>query len=174
VDVNPDCVYVGCDPGVKGAVAAIYGAAGQRAEAWYTPMLKPGYDLRGMLKLLYPFQKLKQAGWKVLVGVERQGARPTDPKNTVFKVGRAQALWEMAAVANGLEYELVSPLSWKRRYVAAGASKQASITAAQAIYPDMKFPLKKSEALAEALLIADFVMRKDLELNYPYSRKKVK
>ena len=168
---EPGCVYVGCDPGVKGAVAAIYGE-GQRAEAWYTPMLKSGYNLKGMLKLLYPFQKLKQAGWEVLVAIERQGGRPTDPKSTVFKVGRAQALWEMAAVANGLPYELIAPVSWKCRYVPKGATKQASITAASAIYPDVPFPLKKSEALAEAILIADFIMRKELKLNYPYSRKR--
>ena len=171
-DLTPGVAYVGIDPGKKGAVAVIYNE-GPLADSWHVP-IKPGkkreYDLLGMLRLVHQFRQMKEAGWRILAGIERQSPRPTDPKNTAFKVGIAQAYWEMACAANRLPYVLVAPQSWKAKYVAKGAPKGESVVAAQAIYPDQEFPLVKDEARAEALLIADFMMRTERKLNFPKRR----
>jgi hypothetical protein len=162
-------VYVGIDPGKKGAVAAVYDE-GRNAESWHVPILAGAYNLPGMLRLLYRFQKLQKSGVRVVVGVEEQNPRPTDSKHTVKMVGMGQAYWEMACAANHLAFQLISPLSWKRKYVNKGAHKEASILAAVAIYPNASFPLKKDEARAEALLIADYLMRAERNLNFPKRR----
>lgn len=162
-------IYVGIDPGKKGAVGAVHNE-GQKVESWHVPMIAGEYDLPGMLRVLLRFQKLQKEGVRIVVGVEEQNARPTDSKHTVKMVGMAQAYWEMACAANHLAFQRISPLSWKRKYVNKGAPKAASILAATAIYPSASFPLKKDEARAEALLIADYLMRAERNLNFPQRR----
>lgn len=163
--------YVGIDPGKEGAVAVIYNE-GQSVESWHVPKVGKHYDLHGMLRLICRFQKLQKEGVRVVVGIEEQNPRPTDRYHTIKMVGMAQAYWEMACAANKLSFQLISPLAWKPKYVKKGAQKAESVVAAVAIYPAVAdtLPLKKDEARAEAILIADYLMRTERQLNFPKRR----
>lgn len=185
---SPGYIYVGIDPGKKGAVAAIYNE-GQKVESWYVPIHvirnkkrgrtpsgnaryteKRQYDLNGFLSLLFQFNKLVRAGWRVIVGIEEQNPRPMDSNKTKKSVGMSQAYWEMACVANKLAYQLIPPSVWKPKYVTTGANKQASVFAAQSLYPELSFPKAKDTDRAEAVLIADYLMRKERKLGFPGRR----
>jgi len=165
-DSSVGVVYLGIDPGKKGALAAIYNE-GQTVESWHVPMVSNEYNLRAMLQLLVKFQHLRKDGWRVETGIEEQNPRPTDSKHTAKMVGFSQGLWSMACAANSLPFQVISPRSWKPKYVAKGATKQESILAAITIYPEVELPLKKDEARAEAILIADYLMRMERKLNFP-------
>jgi hypothetical protein len=186
----PKQVWVGIDPGKSGAVGAI--RCDGAVEAWHTPTnttrtkspraktasgkprikTETKYDMSAMVELLSKFKKLRDKGYEVVVGIERQQQQPRDSKQVVFQVGRGQGLWEMACAANGLEYALIMPAVWKPRYVARGANKAASKEACAKLYPKLDMPLVKDEARAEATLIADFVLRRDKELPYPFEKAK--
>lgn len=181
-------IYVGIDPGKKGAVAAIYNE-GQQVESWYVPVhsirtkkrgrtpggkqrysQKTQYDLPGFLSLLFQFHKRRQEGWRINVAIEEQNPRPVDSNKTKKSVGMSQAYWEMACVANKLAFQLIAPSVWKPKYVTTGANKQASVMAAQSLYPELSFPKVKDTDRAEAVLIADYLMRKERQLGFPGRR----
>lgn len=95
---------------------------------------------------------------KTLVVIEEQHGRHTDSKHTVFEVGRSQAYLEMLAVVNNAPFVILPPTEWKPAYLEAKAEKSESVVAAKKLY-DVEFPLVKDEAKAEALLMADYVLK---------------
>jgi len=175
-------IWLGIDCGKTGGIGAIYSDG--RVEAWHTPSIttrtkspraktkagKPRvktetvYDLMGMLRLLQVFRKLHNDGWRVQVAIERQQQQQRDSKQVVFQVGRGQGLWEMACAANKLPFDLVMPSVWKPNYVPPGSNKAASREVCQKIYPGLLLPLAKDEAKAEAVLLADFIRRREQSL----------
>jgi len=178
--------WVGIDPGKKGGVAVVY--ANGHVEAWHTPTTttrekrkrkktpsgKPSYkvsteyDLPAMHQIILELSRLyHNQSHNVSVTLERQAARPNDGKGQVFQTGRGQGLWEMACAGNGLPYKMLQPAEWKAKYLPKGADKTQSILACNDIYPDFPLPKVKDEALAEAILIADYAMRTSEELPFP-------
>lgn len=103
----------------------------------------------------------------ILVTIESQRQRPNDSKQVVFQVGRGLGLWEMAVTAAGYELVKVLPSQWKPNYTEPGADKKASLAICKKLYPDHDLPLAKDEARAEAILIADYTMRKATGLEFP-------
>lgn len=189
-DVDRPLVFVGVDPGKHGAIACIYhdpsGASIPRTGLFYTPVDtirkrrprkktksgKPSYSttteynllgIAGLVRLWVPATTERT----VIIGIERQGQRPLDSKQVVFQVGRGQGIWEMVFSAYAHRYELISPVSWKPKYLPAGADKKASMAVARELYSSFTHTAAKAEALAEALLIADFMRRKTLGLTFP-------
>lgn len=176
-------VYLGIDCGKHGGIAAIYedGAVC----SWHTPATtirtkkrgksksgktryssKTEYDLAGMLALLRQFD-----GDNVIVAIEQQRQRPADSKQVVFQVGYGMGLWDMACMASKLETVVkVLPSQWKPCYVEVGADKAASLAKCKELYPKHELPLAKDEARAEAILIADYIRRKDLDIAHPRPR----
>lgn len=190
---NKGTIYVGVDPGMTGAVAAIFPDGAIQtwhtddhfviSRSWKTGKLtKSGksqrktekrYDFRAMFLLMAEFSKLVDKGFSVEVGVERQNIRPGDQAQTGKAVGRNQGVWEALAGANRLSCRLVTPSDWKPRYVESGQAddKAKSIEACQALY-QVDLPRKKDEAMAEAILMADFMWRKDTGQEFPRERSK--
>lgn len=182
-----DKIYVGIDPGQTGAFAVIY--PGGSVESCHAPFKivrkklprsktkagKPrfktvaaNYDFRRMYLLFYRLRLLQRdRGCEVIVGIERQCARPTDAKGVVFAVGRNQMVWEAMAGANKFLPKMVSPSVWKPLYLGKGASKERSRQLCLQLYPTVSLPLKKDEARAEAILIADYLLRLDRVLTFP-------
>ena len=198
-------VWVGIDSGKTGGVAAIFvNGSTERAvldaEAWHTPSIttrtkrprkktpagnpsykvETVYDLYGMLRLMNEFQALPAANWEVHIALELQRPRQRDSKHVAMMVGYGQALWEMAVAANGLtsHLELLAPTVWKPVYLPPKADKKASLALGRELFPSVDMPLEKDEAKAEALLIADYIRRRDLGVPFlrerpaPKKRKK--
>ena len=144
-------VWVGIDPGKKGAFAAIYeggevvthhtpvNVVRKKRARKKTPSGKPSYSSSTLYDLTLMFELFNQLARRVRarrldvsVLLERQGPRRRDGKKQVFQTGRGVGLWEMACAGNGLSYDFVTPTEWKGKYVAKGADKTASITACRA------------------------------------------
>lgn len=184
-------IYVGIDPGMSGAVAAIFPDG--VVQSWHTddcfvgrrsfktnkltPKGKPRrktekwYKFRDMFLLLFEFRKLQDKGYLVEIGVELQNIRPGDQVQTGKVVGRNQGVWEALAGANRLKYRLIAPSDWKPRYVNSAVShdKGESIKACKQLYA-VVFPRKKDEACAEAIMMADYMWRKDNDMEFPRKR----
>ena len=172
--------WIGIDPGKGGAIACIdvYGVI----EARHTPMITTRikspraktaagnvrvkvtteYDFFGILDLL---EKLTRPCGDTTVVIERQWGRPRDSKGAIFEVGRGYGIWQMAIAAMGLAAMEVVPQTWRPCYVGVRADKQKSKEVCQILYPEYSLPLKRDEAKAEAILIADYGKR--LELQFP-------
>ena len=172
-------VWIGIDCGKKGAIAFLWPDGFLTAS--HVPVVterkkrarkktKSGrpsvtstteYDCTQMLAVLRAgLNEAYARCFYTAVAIERQQGMPTDSKKTVFAVGRGQGLWEMAVASFGLQPELIRPVDWKKNYVPPKAEKELSIIACKQLYPNFEFRLKKDEALAEAILIADYLMRK--------------
>ena len=180
-------LWVGIDPGKKGAVAVISSdgtvqafhvptvTTRTRRKRKKTPSGKPSYtskteySLPAMYQLLLELvaRPVHNREHSAIVTIERQAPRPNDGKGQVFQTGRGQGLWEMACAGNGLFYKMLQPAEWKTKYLPKGADKVQSILACNNVYPDFPLPKVKDEALAEAILIADYAMRTSEELPFP-------
>lgn len=130
--------------------------------------VKTRYCPRLMLLILAQAKKAaKKAGCEIAVCLERQWARPTDSKHVVEQFAKGYATWTTLIELLDLPLVEVSPSVWKPRYVFKDAPKDESIKVCRKLYPRLKLPLKKDECIAEATLIADYVRRRDLGMEYP-------
>lgn len=174
-------LFIGIDCGKQGAIAWISGD-GLIVRALHTPVNvtrtkrarkktaagKPSvsthteYDLLGMLSAVEAIAECSAYG--LIAAVEQQHGMPHDSKHVVFEVGRGQGLWQMALATFGITTYLVRPAQWKAAYVPKGADKQQSVAVCRQLYPQLALPQKKDEALAEAVLIADWLKNNYLAL----------
>jgi hypothetical protein len=90
----------------------------------------------------------------------------------VFVMGYGIGHWDCCAKLLDLQYEKVWAHAWKPLYLPTGAHKQLSLDLARDMFPGHDLPLKKDEARAEALLIADYVRRKMEGKSFPKKRPK--
>ncbi len=163
-------VYVGVDPGLFGAVGAVYN--NRRAEAWATPSIrvkkgkggKNHPDLAGMADLLRPFLKMRRDGWDVLVTLEESSPNPMDGKVGHHKVGIGYGIWLGILAALRLPYSTVRPGVWRPQMVGAKTDKNMSRKVCQQLFPALKLPLVKDADKAEAVMIAEWGRRRDLGL----------
>jgi hypothetical protein len=173
-------LWAGVDCGKTGAFATIdeYG----NVHSYHTPSIttrkkkrgksksgktryssKTEYDLQGMLRI---FARLPEE-CDITIAIEQQRQRQHDSKQVVFQIGYGMGLWDMACAAHGLVAKKVLPSQWKPCYVEVGADKAASVAKCMELYPEHALPLVKDEARAEAILIADYIRRQELGLEYP-------
>lgn len=191
-------IYVGIDPGVDGAVGVIYpdGSAiaadlpferkktskrrtNKKGEK--TAIYRKRPDTAGVVRLLYPLMESCQEH-EVTFVLENVFPREQGKEvpMTAFQLGHAKGLIEslivLAEELFGGKTAFVTPAQWRPVMCGTGAPKEVAIRRAQLLYPSADIRLKKHEHRAEALLIADFFRRKELEIGYPEfkSVKKVK
>ena len=185
-------VYIGVDPGKKGAVAYIHACDGGSVlsvGARYTPTLtdvkkfaraktkagrprvsrKVRYDILGMRQLLRNIKSRAKAGDKLIFCIERQWPRPEDGKGQVQAMAEGYATWKTIATLELLPIVEISPAAWKPRYVPTGSDKAASVRVCRQIFPQLALPLVKDADRAEAVFIADYVRRKTG--NLPFVRE---
>lgn len=163
-------VWVGIDPGLSGAVGAVYN--NRMAEAWATPSIdvklgkgkKKHPDLAGMADLLRPFLKLQRQGWEVLVTLEESSPNPQDGKVGHHKVGIGYGIWLGILTALRLPYHTVRPSEWRPQMVGAKTDKNMSRKVCQQLFPRLKLPLVKDADKAEAVMLAEWGRRRDLGL----------
>lgn len=174
-------VWVGIDPGLSGAVGAVY--QNRFAEAWSTPSInvkkgkgkgaKKHPDLAGMADLLRPFLKLQRQGWEVLVTLEESSPNPQDGKVGHHKVGIGYGIWLGILTALRLPYQTVRPGVWRPQMVGAKTDKNMSRKVCQQLFPRLKLPLVKDADKAEAVMLAEWGRRRDLGLAATQKQQKI-
>jgi hypothetical protein len=178
-------LYAAIDPGKTGALAFIFPSG--KVESWHTPTLttrvkhpraktKKGnpkvsvtkvYDTRAMFDLVYRLCWYRdKKGFVIDLSIEGQQSRPTDSKGVVFAVAHGVSKWETIAELCELPYLRLWPHVWKPRYLKKQAPKKASLELARKLFPNHDLPLAKDEARAEALLMADYLRRKRMEIPF--------
>ena len=108
-------IAVGIDPGASGAVATI--SSKGKVRLYDTPNRKvdiakrtvKDYDIDGCVTLL---KKLSEK--KCYITLEDPKAFYFSSKVANFSLGRSKGIWEGILSALGLQYQLVSPATWKK------------------------------------------------------------
>ena len=156
---------IGVDPGLSGAVAILHPSGD--IELFDTPTLNVQgpkknrrlYDVTAMLRIL---QHCKDACFKYSpphVAIEMAHPRPGQGVNAPFSMGYGLGLWIGIITSMELPVTHVAPQTWKKEFQLS-KDKNLSILRAKELWPKADITLKKHEARAEALMIADYLRRR--------------
>ena len=159
--------YIGIDPGLTGAVAAI-GPLGQVRAVRDTPTITVRHGKR--VRLEYDVNAMETAiaaliGFEhnpAYIAIEALNARPGQGVTSMFRLGYGLGLWEGIAAAFKIPVLRVQPQRWKGAMLdGMGKGKGESLLQAQRLFPAAaaELRLKKHEGRAEALLIAEWLRR---------------
>ncbi len=162
-------VWIGIDPGVTGAFAAIRGSSCKfydmpTIEVATGKKRRNDYDVQGVISIL---NEASRNAITVTVAIERQQAMPDQGVSSTFKTGLGFGILIGVLSALELPFELVAPVSWKKALMAdMPKDKGASIVKAKQLFPWLAGDLsrKKDHARADALLIAEYARRRQLAI----------
>lgn len=142
-------MIIGIDPGQSGAVAII----GKTASVYdYTTPA----DLAQVL-----VRHVRIDPWNIHAChayIEKVGAMPKNGAVSMFKFGRNVGEWYGMLAALGIPFTEVTPQAWKKHHGLIRKDKNASITRACQLFPQLadQMTRAKDDGRAEALLIADY------------------
>jgi crossover junction endodeoxyribonuclease RuvC len=142
-------IYVGIDPGKKGALAIIY------EDGTHKEIVFNEDD--------YLYELLSLPKMKTKCAVEYVHAMPGDGRSGAFTFGDNFGFIRGLLKALRLPYELVAPQKWKKEF-SVTADKNTSIEVAQRLFPGTDFRAtdrcrKLHDGKCEALLIAEYARR---------------
>jgi crossover junction endodeoxyribonuclease RuvC len=145
-------MFIGIDPGMSGAIAAI----DDHCDILLLADCPKNNDSREMASIISESLGYNEA----IVAIE---------KPTAFKMGRTSALnygtnygiWLGLFSAGDLRIEIVTPQKWQKGLLSKtdGAGKERSLKVARRLFPDANLKYKKHHGRADALLIADWLRR---------------
>lgn len=166
-------VYIGIDPGINGAIAAIFADGTYHVDSVPSVILndKRNFDPSAMAALI------KKYGCASEIFLESVHAMPGNGAVSMFFFGRGFGIWEGVLGALNKKHTLISPQQWKKGYpelapvkgdprtraqIKAAAKKNALILARN-IFPKISHLLKreKDDGRAEALLMALYAAKQD-------------
>jgi Holliday junction resolvasome RuvABC endonuclease subunit len=159
-------IFVGIDPGLTGAVAAI-DQRGQIRSISDTPTIavrKNGksrfvYLESNMAHCLRGIHALRCD--PLLVCIENVHSMPKQGVASSFSFGMGFGIWLGIAAALELPIERLEPKVWKAAMgIAPGSDKSTSIVRAKQLFPTADIHLAKHHGRADALLIAEWLRRK--------------
>lgn len=144
-------MYVGVDPGKKGAFAIISDDDKAHVDIWDEE------------RFIYCMKRVSDR--RVVAAVEKVGAMPGQGVTSMFSFGQSYGFIMGVLRALGISYQLVPPAVWKREFGLLRADKQASIETCKQLFPGVSLLpgeqcRKDSDGMAEALLIALYAQRK--------------
>jgi crossover junction endodeoxyribonuclease RuvC len=153
-------MYIGIDPGLSGALAAL-AADGALVALHDTPVLtlrtsrgnRQEYDISGIAVLLQPY-----AGPSAHVIIEEAQAMPGQGVRSMFTTGYGFGIWMGLIGAFGLPHTRVRPATWKRA-LGLGKDKEQARRRAMQLFPGASLRRKKDHGRAEALLLAYYYGR---------------
>lgn len=158
--MNTALAFIGCDPGLGGALAII-----RPDDGMLFVVDMPTHEIRGKRRIdLYALSATLQS-WKRAtiikqVIVENVGAMPGQSPNGMFAFGFAAGALQSAVASAGLPMTLVVPQVWKKAYGIPGGreNKDASRQKASMIFPAFadQWARKKDDGRAEAVLLAHY------------------
>lgn len=153
-------VFIGIDPGLSGAFAAL-NEDGELLALHDVPTLvvkrKGGknrtmYNLGSMSSLL---QDLTSNETKLLAYLEDVASSPQQGVVSAFTFGRGLGTWEGLLAGLDIPFELIRPQAWKGQAMhGMGTEKDASRVKALRLYPKASLHRKKDHNRADALLMA--------------------
>lgn len=157
---TPSAVIVGIDPGINGAIAAVWQDS---QKVFDTPKLSTGtkseMSEQGAIQLL---TQIRQRSLTMVAVLEKVGGMPGQSAPSAFKFGCNYGQWRGILAALGIPYHLVTPQSWKAKMMEGQPkAKEAALLQAQRMFPAMYKSLERKCDLdrAEALLIAEYGRR---------------
>jgi hypothetical protein len=149
-------VFLGCDPGVGGALAVLTVApdGAQTLTVTPTPVVwtrvgkgrRRRYDVPALLDTLRGLPPV------TLAYVEQQGARPGQGRTSMVTIGYGEGVWTALLVACRIPCAVVAPPRWRRQVGLRGGDKAAVRLAAGRRFPAL--PLKAEQADAVMLAVA--------------------
>lgn len=147
-------IYVGIDPGKKGAVAYMMETPGGNFVANVLPMADA----------LSVFRMLASTGKPIRACIEQVHAMPKQGVTSTFSFGEGFGWIKGVMDALGISYQEVPPQKWKREF-GLNSDKQTSIQVCKRLFPDADLrPTERSrvdsDGMAEALLMAEYARRK--------------
>jgi crossover junction endodeoxyribonuclease RuvC len=145
--------FVGIDPGVSGALAAV-DQDGQFLFAEEMPTFQDGkataVDAVELGRLLFRTHDLQIP----VVAVERVSAMPGQGVVSMFNFGKSYGTALGVVGALGFSRVDVTPQTWKKHHGLIGSEKDASRGLAIRMFPQASLSRKKDHGMADALLIA--------------------
>lgn len=163
--------YIGIDPGISGAVAALHLKRGELLDVLLvdTPSFKVGkkneYDAHSMARIINIFlneESMAQHDVGCHFIIESVHSMPNQGVASTFQFGKGFGMWLGILAALGCEYTLVSPQSWKKVMLAdMPKEKDAGRLRAMQLFPSAADRLSraKDDGRADALLMAEYLRR---------------
>lgn len=147
-------IYVGIDPGKKGAVAYMMETQGGNFVTNAVPMEQA----------LFTMKALASTGKPIRACIEQVHAMPKQGVTSTFSFGEGFGWLKGVMDALGISYQEVPPQKWKREF-GLNSDKQTSIQVCKRLFPDADLrPSEKcrvdNDGMAEALLMAEYARRK--------------
>ena len=147
-------IYIGIDPGKKGAIAWI--------ENGYQAVLP--YSNEMLVQICKEAMEAIEHEQKVIVCVEKVGAMPGQGVTSMFNFGKNVGYVEGVLEALKIPYQLIRPQQWKKEFSLIKKNKAASIEVCKRLFPDVS--LRRTDkcrtdddGMAEALLLALYAQR---------------
>lgn len=144
-------IYIGIDPGAKGALAVILENGAVEIAA---------FDRDRYRNLLEYWSNLS----KIHCCLERVGAMPGQGVTSMFHFGENFGYIQGLLEAFGIPYELVTPQKWRKEFQITG-DKNSSIAVCKRLFPGVI--LRRTErcktdhdGMAESLLMAEYARRR--------------
>lgn len=154
-------IYIGVDPGKKGAMAMLYVNGNGGVE----PNVSSWSD-EGFVTWASGIRAVARENKEyICAAVEKVGARPGQGTVSMFSFGQSYGFILGVLAALGIGYQLVSPSAWKREFGLLNADKRQSVSVCKRLFPGVNLLpsekcSKESDGMAEALLIAEYARRK--------------
>ncbi|HYE77376.1 MAG TPA: hypothetical protein VEI97_05275 [bacterium] len=154
-------IYIGIDPGVSGAIAALY--PDNEAVVWDMPTLEVsnGKQVRRSVNpaALGSLLNLFHTRDNVEAVIEDVHAMPGQGVTSMFNFGVSLGVVIGAMAALRVPYTRVRPMTWKKRVMGdMGKDKDAAVARACQLFPEVADQLvvgkTKKDGRAEALLLA--------------------
>jgi len=142
-----DKKILGADPGKAGALAVIDG----RLNVYGLRAMPNNCNGRDILKFAMKHNP-------DLICVEKVGSRPKDGHMNSFQFGKNTGKLIGALECCNKPVTEVHPATWKANLKLSKSGKQGSVRLANYIFPGIKLIYPKDEGLAEALLIAYWLL----------------
>lgn len=146
-------IYIGIDPGAKGALALIY-SDGRKPDVF-------PFESESVLKnILYSVSDEDISR----CSLERVSAMPKQGVTSMFNFGMNYGFIQGLLTAYSIPYELVTPQKWKKEFQITG-DKNNSIAVCKRLFPDVDLRRtercrKDDDGMAEALLLACYAQRR--------------
>lgn len=153
-------IYLGIDPGKKGAIAAIETNLDGDIEYIDAMPFVNEIDYMHFLEDRLAFRKAVS----FRCCLEKVGPHPGEGVKSSFSFGENFGFIRGLLVACKIPYQLVLPQKWKREF-SLGSDKNESIEVCRRLFPDIDLRAsersrKDHDGMAEALLMAEYARRK--------------
>jgi len=148
-------IFIGIDPGLDGALAAIGNSGLPRV--WKAPTLTVGGKRQLVVPEMVGLVVGAYSNNRTIAILENVHSMPKQGVTSSFTFGRGFGLWEGILAALGIPYMLVSPKTWKAAVLRdTPQDKGAAIMVALQFWPHLG---RLPDGKAEALLIAEYGRR---------------